>query len=169
MRHLKFIVSRAVAAGTILGIGSAFAADLPAKVYTKAPQVVPMYNWTGCYIGAVGGGEVGRSRSVSNGTNNGVANGTAGATKNDTDLSGGNAGAPSAATTSRVSGSSASRETIPGPIAPAALICSLPSTPHSPKTSIHAGLQRFAVVPALPSVPRAMYYGTERQAAPLRT
>ena len=92
MRHSKFIVSLAVAAGAILSIGSASAADLPAKVYTKAPAPVPMYNWTGCYIGAVGGGEVGRSRSVSNGTNNGVANGTLGATKNDTDLDGGNVG-----------------------------------------------------------------------------
>jgi hypothetical protein len=48
MRHSKFIISLAVAAGAILSIGSASAADLPAKVYTKAPPVVPMYNWTGC-------------------------------------------------------------------------------------------------------------------------
>jgi outer membrane immunogenic protein len=92
MRHSKFFVSLAVAAGVILSVGSASAADLPAKVYTKAPPPVPMYNWTGCYIGAVAGGEWGTSRSVSNGTNNGVANGTAGALKNETDLSGGNAG-----------------------------------------------------------------------------
>jgi len=37
--------------------GSAFAADLPANVYTKAPAVVaPVYNWGGFYIGLNGGG-----------------------------------------------------------------------------------------------------------------
>ena len=36
---------------------SALAADLPAKVYTKAPPPpVVVYNWTGCYIGGFGGG-----------------------------------------------------------------------------------------------------------------
>jgi outer membrane immunogenic protein len=36
---------------------SASAADLPARIYTKAPVVVaePIYNWTGFYIGANGG------------------------------------------------------------------------------------------------------------------
>jgi outer membrane immunogenic protein len=36
----------------------AVAADLPAKVYTKAPAVVPVpiYNWSGFYIGLNGGG-----------------------------------------------------------------------------------------------------------------
>jgi outer membrane immunogenic protein len=35
----------------------AVAADLPAKVYTKAPAVVPpLYNWSGFYIGINGGG-----------------------------------------------------------------------------------------------------------------
>lgn len=38
--------------------GSAFAADLAARPYTKAPAAVPVAvaNWTGCYIGAGGGG-----------------------------------------------------------------------------------------------------------------
>src|ERR1700674_1135707 len=31
-------------------VGSAFAADLPAKMYTKAP-IEPLYNWTGFYVG----------------------------------------------------------------------------------------------------------------------
>jgi outer membrane immunogenic protein len=36
--------------------GAASAADLPAKVYTKAPPVVaPIYNWGGFYVGANGG------------------------------------------------------------------------------------------------------------------
>jgi outer membrane immunogenic protein len=35
----------------------AVAADLPARVYTKAPAVVaPIYNWSGFYIGINGGG-----------------------------------------------------------------------------------------------------------------
>ena len=36
----------------------AFAADLPARTYTKAPALAPVaYSWTGCYIGGnVGGG-----------------------------------------------------------------------------------------------------------------
>jgi outer membrane immunogenic protein len=40
--------------------GSALAADMsqprPAPVYSKAPAVMPMYSWTGCYIGGNGGG-----------------------------------------------------------------------------------------------------------------
>jgi outer membrane immunogenic protein len=37
--------------------GAASAADLPSKVYTKAPPVVaPIYNWGGFYIGINGGG-----------------------------------------------------------------------------------------------------------------
>jgi outer membrane immunogenic protein len=40
------------------GAVSAFAADLPARTYTKAPVLAdPVYNWTGCYVGGnVGGG-----------------------------------------------------------------------------------------------------------------
>jgi outer membrane immunogenic protein len=40
-----------------LAAGPAAAADLPAKVYTKAPAVVPIpiYNWGGFYIGANAG------------------------------------------------------------------------------------------------------------------
>jgi outer membrane immunogenic protein len=39
-----------------LGMAPALAADLPARTYTKAPAAVaPIYNWTGLYIGAMGG------------------------------------------------------------------------------------------------------------------
>jgi outer membrane immunogenic protein len=34
---------------------SAFAADLPARMPVKAAPMVPVQNWTGCYIGAGGG------------------------------------------------------------------------------------------------------------------
>ena len=40
-----------------MGIAPALAADLPARVYTKAPPVVaPIYNWGGFYVGLNGGG-----------------------------------------------------------------------------------------------------------------
>jgi outer membrane immunogenic protein len=44
--------------------GSAMAADLSPRlpVYTKAPAIVPRYNWTGAYIGINGGGGWGTSR-----------------------------------------------------------------------------------------------------------
>jgi outer membrane immunogenic protein len=48
-----------VAAAALVAVGSApaLAADLPAKVYTKAPAIVaPIYNWGGFYIGINGGG-----------------------------------------------------------------------------------------------------------------
>jgi outer membrane immunogenic protein len=41
----------------VMGIGPALAADLPAKVYTKAPAIVaPVYNWGGFYVGLNAGG-----------------------------------------------------------------------------------------------------------------
>jgi outer membrane immunogenic protein len=50
----KFVL--ALAAAAAFG-GSAFAADLPARTYTKAPMLEPAYNWTGFYIfGGAGGG-----------------------------------------------------------------------------------------------------------------
>jgi outer membrane immunogenic protein len=51
MKKLVLALS-AVAAFT----GSAIAADLPARTYSKAPvMVAPMPSWTGCYIGGGGG------------------------------------------------------------------------------------------------------------------
>jgi opacity protein-like surface antigen len=40
-----------------LGMAPAVAADLAPRMYTKAPPaaVAPIYNWTGFYIGAMGG------------------------------------------------------------------------------------------------------------------
>jgi outer membrane immunogenic protein len=53
MRKLVWATVGLIAAGT----APALAADLPAKVYTKAPAVVaPIYNWGGFYIGINGGG-----------------------------------------------------------------------------------------------------------------
>ena len=50
-------IALAVAAVTLLATGAASAADLAARPYTKAaPMMAPVYNWTGFYIGANGGG-----------------------------------------------------------------------------------------------------------------
>src|SRR5580704_17348698 len=59
---------RAIAGGiafvSLVAATSAFAADLPAKVYTKAPVMVdPGYNWTGFYAGLNGGYSWGRANT----------------------------------------------------------------------------------------------------------
>ncbi len=55
MRRLAII---GVGLASVVALASgASAADLPAKVYTKAPPAVaPIYNWSGFYIGLNGGG-----------------------------------------------------------------------------------------------------------------
>ncbi|SDS35793.1 outer membrane protein [Bradyrhizobium canariense] len=64
---MKFIVA---ASAALFGATSAFAADLPAPIYTKAPIVVdPGYNWTGFYLGANVGYSWGRSSGTSALTN----------------------------------------------------------------------------------------------------
>jgi outer membrane immunogenic protein len=62
MRNSRLIVSAAVAISAIVGIGSAYAADLPARPYTKAPVKVPppVLTWTGFYIGGESGYAWGR-------------------------------------------------------------------------------------------------------------
>jgi outer membrane immunogenic protein len=75
MRSLKSTFAAAVAISAILG-GAASAADLAAApVYSKAPAVMPVYNWTGWYIGG-NAGWVG----TNNGTlyNSGTDTGTGG-------------------------------------------------------------------------------------------
>jgi outer membrane immunogenic protein len=64
MRRILLGAISAVALST-----TAFAADLPARTYTKAPApVAPVYNWGGFYIGLNGGG--GSSRDCWSLTNN---------------------------------------------------------------------------------------------------
>src|ERR1700760_3741966 len=60
---LSKFVATALAVGAIAGTGAASAADLPAHLYTKAPMAA-IYDWTGFYVGAEGGGSWGRSRHV---------------------------------------------------------------------------------------------------------
>src|SRR5271165_115044 len=56
---MKKILISAIA--LVAGGTAAFAADLPARTYSKAPAVVaePVYNWTGFYIGVNGGAAFG--------------------------------------------------------------------------------------------------------------
>jgi outer membrane immunogenic protein len=58
MRNFNLIISGVVVISTIVGIGAASAADLPARTYTKAPPpvIAPVYNWSGFYVGINGGG-----------------------------------------------------------------------------------------------------------------
>jgi outer membrane immunogenic protein len=64
---MKLVI--AVLAG-LFGATSALAADLPARVYTKAPVMVdPGYNWSGFYIGGNVGYSWGRSSDSSSYTN----------------------------------------------------------------------------------------------------
>lgn len=60
----KILLGAAVA---MLGIAPALAADMAPR-YAKAPMAAPVvaYNWTGCYIGASGGGKWVRTRDVVN-------------------------------------------------------------------------------------------------------
>jgi len=54
MKKLLFVAASALALGVS---GSASAADLAARHYTKAPPMVaPIYDWSGFYIGINGGG-----------------------------------------------------------------------------------------------------------------
>src|SRR3974377_606152 len=55
-RMKKFLLA-GVALSALLG-GSAGAAALgrPAPVYAPPPVIVPLFTWTGCYVGANGGG-----------------------------------------------------------------------------------------------------------------
>ena len=60
MKNSKRIVAAAVAFGAMLGIGAAFAADLPVKAL---PPVAPAYSWAGFYIGGNIGYSWGRAAS----------------------------------------------------------------------------------------------------------
>jgi outer membrane immunogenic protein len=56
-RHRGIFMKRLALAVSVLGISaaSAFAADLPAHTYIKAPMMMAAYDWSGFYVGANGG------------------------------------------------------------------------------------------------------------------
>jgi outer membrane immunogenic protein len=58
---MKRILIGSVAVVSLLAATSAFAADLPARVYTKAPVMAIVYDWTGFYIGGNAGYSWGRA------------------------------------------------------------------------------------------------------------
>src|SRR5712691_10721772 len=67
---MKRILIGSAVVVSLLSATSAFAADLAARPYTKAPVYVePVYNWTGFYIGGNVGYSWGRSRDTSSLTN----------------------------------------------------------------------------------------------------
>ena len=69
---MKRILFTTVSLGVLGLMSPALAADLPA--YTKAaPVVAPVYDWSGIYIGAYGGGGMG-NHNYNNGTANGFSN-----------------------------------------------------------------------------------------------
>ena len=57
-----------IAAVASLAASSALAADLPARVYTKAPVMAVVYDWTGFYIGGNAGYSWGRAGTDGNQT-----------------------------------------------------------------------------------------------------
>ena len=52
MKKFLLITTAAIA----MGAAPAVAADLPARTYTKAPMIAPIFDWSGFYIGINGGG-----------------------------------------------------------------------------------------------------------------
>lgn len=64
MNQMELKMKRILVAGALLGSAvNANAADLPARMYTKAPMMAAVYDWTGFYFGVNAGYGVGRSRT----------------------------------------------------------------------------------------------------------
>jgi outer membrane immunogenic protein len=62
---MKRILIGSIAVASALTVTTAFAADLPARTYTKAPVMMdPGYNWTGFYAGLNGGYSWGRANTT---------------------------------------------------------------------------------------------------------
>src|SRR5215467_14418836 len=59
----------------ILIVSPAVAADLSRPITKAPPMVSPAFSWTGCYIGAQGGGQWGRDHTREFVTSTGVATG----------------------------------------------------------------------------------------------
>jgi outer membrane immunogenic protein len=78
----KFVVAGCFAVGALLVVQCASAADLSLAPLYKAPpsQIAQVYNWTGFYVGANGGGGWGHSFWDANGTGMHLSGGQVGGT-----------------------------------------------------------------------------------------
>jgi outer membrane immunogenic protein len=74
--HMKRAFLSTVGLVTLLVAGSAMAADISA--FRAATAAAPVYNWTGCYIGAHAGGIAYRSSTVNTWTDGGLIGGQLG-------------------------------------------------------------------------------------------
>jgi outer membrane immunogenic protein len=63
MKSLKLSACAAAGLAAVVGVGTASAADLPARTYAKVPTAIvdPTFNWSGFYVGGNLGGAWGRS------------------------------------------------------------------------------------------------------------
>jgi outer membrane immunogenic protein len=73
---MKSLMQAGVVIALGMAAGSAMAADLYAPV--KAPLLVPVYSWTGCYIGAHAGGGVLREHLSATWSDGGIVGGQGG-------------------------------------------------------------------------------------------
>ena len=85
------VAALATATAICLSVGSASAADMRQPVYKAAPMAAPGFNWTGFYLGAVGGYAWGDADTNLTGTL-GVVGFAPGKTKPDGWLAGGTVG-----------------------------------------------------------------------------
>lgn len=53
---MKKLLLLGIALVASVASGASGAADLPTRMSMKAPAMIPLYNWTGCYVGANAGG-----------------------------------------------------------------------------------------------------------------
>jgi outer membrane immunogenic protein len=74
--HMKRAFLSTIGLVTLLVAGSAMAADISA--FRAASAAAPVYNWTGCYIGAHAGGIAYRSSTVNTWTDGGLIGGQLG-------------------------------------------------------------------------------------------
>src|SRR5215831_14616810 len=74
---MKHLLLASAGIGSVLGIGSASAADVSAA-FKAASMLAPAYSWTGCYIGSHGGGSAFRNTRVGTWSDGGLFGGEIG-------------------------------------------------------------------------------------------
>jgi outer membrane immunogenic protein len=76
--EMKRVMLTGVAIATLLAAGSAMAADMSVPFKAAPMAAVPVYNWTGCYIGIHGGGAAIRENQTSTWSDGGLFGGQLG-------------------------------------------------------------------------------------------